>query len=522
MAKKYLSIKSKCSFPLPDRPSFRDNSSGRNAINGFKYWESLPEEAAAIVRCRVYRLYPQIDLRKIADRANAPTSIEIWEGKIPFAADEYEKEFYHRFGAGDFKVSLEEQGVSGMVCDIWFSLTDMDTYPPKIDDRTLLIDSNRAQDYIKWRARRGEPIGGLPEPEKPKEEEGFMELGTPASPAAMLVGGLVDMAKEQVAQSKNEAREAREQARATPDNPNLTMTAANESIKLIADTSREMMKNSGTPDPINLFKAIVEVMPKAPDTAPMFNTILSVVQESNKSMMQLVLNQNTELKNEIVQMRQHTPTAALAVVDPMAKFKEFRDMAEMLGWSRGGSNGVDHAPAKTSAETMAEWMPIIQMGLGILTPLVQALTSKLAPAQPTQPDPAAGGIIQPTNLQAQQPAAPQPDPNSPQAKQLAFLRHIEAAFLTHLLNPDNDGFTFAQWIISGGTGAGESMDGRALYADIKSNMGLRPDGTCGLDGLIQTYAPIWDRAKSDRKSYMKFLTEFFNYDQQGEPARASA
>jgi hypothetical protein len=263
-------------------------------------------------------------------------------------------------------------------------------------------------------------------------------------------------------------------------------------------------------------------MPKAPDTAPMFNTILSVVQESNKSMMQLVLNQNTELKNEIVQMRQQTPTAALAVVDPMAKFKEFRDMAEMLGWSRGGSNGVDHAPAKTSAETMAEWMPIIQMGLGILTPLVQALTSKLAPAQPTQPDPAAGGIIQPTNLQAQQPAPPQPDPNSPQAKQLAFLRHIEAAFLTHLLNPDNDGFTFAQWIISGGTGAGESMDGRALYADIKSNMGIRADGSCGLDALIQTYAPIWDRAKSDRKSYMKFLTEFFNYDSQGEPARASA
>jgi hypothetical protein len=134
------------------------------------------------------------------------------------------------------------------------------------------------------------------------------------------------MAKEQVTQAKTEAREARELNRSSDSNPNLTTVAATAAIGIVQETAREAMKNSHAPDPVEMVKAIFGMIPPhppAPDTAPMFNTILGVVQESNKTMMQLVLSQNTELKNELTQIRQ-TPAAGLTVVDPMAKFKEFR------------------------------------------------------------------------------------------------------------------------------------------------------------------------------------------------------
>jgi hypothetical protein len=204
------------------------------------------------------------------------------------------------------------------------------------------------------------------------------------------------------------------------------------------------------------------------------------------------------------------PANPPAVADGMAELRKFKDMAELMGWSRSDGGGAPAEPKKTTAEVMSEWMPIIQMGLGIVAPLVNALTTRLAApvmgAPPQQPMPGTAPV--------QQQQAPPPDPNSPQARNLRFLQQIENAFLGHLLSPETDGFTFAQWMISGGSGVGESLDGRALYRSVVAEFGIRPDKTCGLDQLIRTYPPIWERAKSDLPSYQKFLTEFFNYDQQ--------
>jgi hypothetical protein len=521
VAKKYLSddqLKSKCSFPVPDKGSFRDGKRGQDAILGWEYLEKLAPELAAVARCRVYRLHPKIDMRLIG---KSTTDIDVWEGPIKFPSDEYEKHFYHTFGAGAYKVIIEEQGLSGVVCDIWFTLPDTESYPPKIDDRTLLIDAPENKDYLDWRARRGDPVGGKeekPEPEKPKEDD-FMELGTPASPAAMLVGGLVDMAKEQVNQAKNDAREAREQIRGNGAADPITTVAATAAIGMVQEASRELMKNSNAPNPVELVRTIVDMMPKPvppPDNAPMFNAMMAMQADSSKTMLQMVLNQNAELKQELVQIRQ---SAMVAPVDPFAKLKEIKDYAELMGFSR--TNGASHEPAAPAKSSFEEWGPIIQMAIGVFGPVLTAITQKLAgpPAAPTAPP---DYSQQPP--QVQQPPPPPPmDPNSPQARQMGLLRMIEKAFIGHLFDANCDGYTFAQWMISGGTGAVEDTNGRALYRDIKANLGMMPDKTCGLDKVIQQYPEIiWNTVKSDKPSYYKFLTEFFNYDEQmaGAPPAA--
>jgi hypothetical protein len=330
---------------------------------------------------------------------------------------------------------------------------------------------------------------------------------------------MVDVMQDQVKQAKDEAKEAREYNRNGSDP--ITTTAAAAAIGMVQEASRELMKNSNAPNPVELVRTIVELMPKPappPDNAPMFQTMLAMQQESSKTMLTMVLGQNDELKREIMSVR----NASLVPVDPMAKLKEIKDYAELMGFSRNTS--VVHEPAAPAKSSFEEWGPIVNMALGIFGPVLAALAQKLT--GPPTPPPAQPDYSQPPPAVAQQPAPPPPmDPNSPQARQMGLLNMIQKAFLTHLFDTNCDGFTFAQWMISGGTGAGESIEGRALYRDIKANMGILPDKSCGLDKVIQQYPEIiWNTVKSDKPSYYKFLTEFFNYDEQmaGEPTHAKA
>src|SRR5271165_7659559 len=518
MAKQYLDhpqLKSKCSFPVPAKTSFRDGKRSQDAVLGFEYCESLTPELAAIMSCRIYRLDPPIDMKKIGETS---TTIDIWEGPLTFKAEEYETAFYHKYGAGAYKVIVEEQGLSGRVCDIWFTLTDREGYPPKIDDRTLCFDKPAAKDYIDWRFRRGEPVQGI-EPENNKgEDELFMEQGKAGSGSAVaaVVDGFTNLATTLVSDAKAEAREAKLEAKearetrtaSTPTTDTVTHAAA-EGIKLMGDVTREVMKNSNAPDPVEMFKSFAALMPPPPDPTPMFNTILTVVQESNKTMMQMVMNQNSELKNELNSLRNSSTALATQPKSATDQLREIRDNAELLGYTRNGA--AERASATPAKSVFEEWGPIIQMGLQIFSPLLNALTVKLAGTNGA-PNPAQPGVTQPGAAPNPQPQAPPPD--SPQARTLAFLKSIEPSFMSHLMTPDCNGFTFAAHVLSGGTGGMETVQGRASYNWIKTNYGFRPDRTCGLDALIRTYEPIWNTIEKDLPKYQKFLSEFLNYDEQ--------
>ena len=516
MAKQYLDhpqLKSKCSFPVPEKASFRDGKRSQDAIVGFEYCEALSPELAAIMRCRVYRLDPPIDMKKIGETA---TTIDIWEGPLTFKAAEYETEFYHKYGAGAYKVIVEEQGLSGRVCDIWFTLTDREGYPPKIDDRTLCLDKPGAKDYIDWRFRRGEPVAGT-EMETGKGEDDFMTT-TPngSTTAAAVVTGVIDVLKDTVNHAREDAKEEKLQrlqveANATqkPGSPDIVTQSAAEGIRLISDVSREMMKNSNAPDPVEMFKAFSSLIPPPPDPAPMFNMLMSVMKESNERIASMQSSQIENLRNELNSIR--SSSTALATQQPKSvsdQLREMKESAELLGYSRTG----DRASAAPAKSTFEEWGPIIQMGLQIFSPLLGALTAKLAGVNgaPSVAGPPLNGVPNP-------PQAPPPEPENPQ---LRFLKTIEPSFMSHLMTPDCNGFTFAAHVLSAGTGGMETVQGRASYNWIKQNYGTRPDRTVGLDALIRTYEPMWNLIEKDLPKYQKFLTEFFNYDEQvgGQPS----
>jgi hypothetical protein len=512
VAKKFLSndqLKSKCSFPLPEKVSFRDGLRGKDAILGWEYLEKLPPNLADIARCRVYRLAPKIDMKLIGKKT---TDIDVLEGPIKFPSGEYDRHFYHTYGAGSYKVIIEEQGLSGVVCDIWFTLPDRDAYPPKVDDRTVCVDAPENKDYLDWRARRGDPVGIKPESEQTGEDDLFMEAGTrtsgAVSVAAEMVRGFVDMSKSQIDEANQDRRAAQEEARSarggSADSPNLTTIAATEAIKLVSDTTREVMKNSNAPDPIALVKEVIGLIPHPPDQTGTFATILGVVKDSNQAMMTMVMNQNAELKQELNLIRAERNAPQKSFIE---QAQEAKLAAEAFGFSR---NGGDHTPAAPAKSVMEEWGPIIQMVIQVATPLVGMLTQKLA----QQPAPGAAPNPQPATT-ITQPPPQQPDPNSPQAKQLAFLQRMQGPFLSHFLSPETDGFTFAQHILTEGNGGSmETPGGRAAYRDIKLNLGIMPNNTCGLDQLIRGYEPIWSKVEGDRQRYQLFLTQFFNYDEQ--------
>lgn len=509
MAKTYLSIpaKSKCSLPLPDQTSFKDNDRRKDAIKFFEYWQNMPEDLKAITKVRVYRVKPPVDLKKIGLRVK---SLEIWQGAIPFVPEDYEKQFYHKFGGGDYRCSLEEIGLGGgEVCEALFSLPDWETYPPKVADGSLLTETNAGQEYIQWRARRGDPVGGIKPESETAEGEDFMEVGKSTSPVAAMVDGFTNLATTLVSDAKAEARDARIELKeaaaartaAVPTTDTVTHAAA-EGIKLMGDVTREVMKNSNAPDPVEMFKSFAALMPPPPDPSPMFNTILTVVQESNKTMLQMVMNQNSELKSEILTLRNSNTAVAVQSKSAADQLREIRDNAEMLGYTRNG-NGASATPAKSTFE---EWGPIIQMGLQIFSPLLNALTMKLAgnggmPGQAPQPGAAA--------------PAPNPQPAPPPDNPLLrFLKGFEPTFMSHLQTIDCNGFTLASQVLSGGTGGMETIPGRANYNWIKTNLGFRPDRTCGLDALIRTYEPMWNIIEKDLPKYQMFLSQFLNYDDQ--------
>lgn len=510
MARKYHSIKGKSVLPLPSRPTFKQNEKMKEGVKFFEYWQDLSPELAQLARVRVYRMKPPIDLTKIGQKVK---SIQVWEGAIPFKADEYEKEFYEATwaGGGDYRCAIEEIGLSGVACEVFFSLSDWDTYPPKVPDAALMVESNAGKEYVAWRARRGEPVVGV-DLETERGEEDFMTTGPGGNTttAAAVVTGVIDVLKDTVNHAREDAKDEklqRLQAEAKTDKPSSGIDsvtlAASEGIRLMGDVTREAMKNSNAPDPVEMFKSFAALIPPPPDPAPMFNMLMSVMKESNERIASMQSSQIENLRNELNSIR--SSSTALATQQPKSvsdQLREMKESAELLGYSRTG----DRASAAPAKSTFEEWGPIIQMGLQIFSPLLGALTAKLSGVNgtPSVASPPLNGVPNP----------PQAPPLEPENPQLRFLKTIEPSFMSHLMTPDCNGFTFAAHVLSAGTGGMETVQGRASYNWIKQNYGTRPDRTVGLDALIRTYEPMWNLIEKDLPKYQKFLTEFFNYDEQ--------
>jgi hypothetical protein len=227
-------------------------------------------------------------------------------------------------------------------------------------------------------------------------------------------------------------------------------------------------------------------------------------------MMSMVLQQNQELRQEISQMRNGQSTALAPQKSVGEQLLEMKTNAELLGYSRNGGGGSNAAPAKPFME---EYGPIIQMGMTIFAPLVQAIVVKLTGTANGAP-PIANGQQPQQPIQQAPPQQPPPPPDPPG---IQFLKRIEPMFMGHLVSPDSNGFTFANQIVTEGTGI-ETVAGRSNYNWIKQHFGFKPGSNqCGLDPLIRSYEPMWRVIEQNLPKYQLFLSEFLNYDEQVAP-----
>ena len=140
------------SLPKTKFKVVRDTGKTKNAVKFFQFWEKIPPEKRDLAIVKVYRLWPICDVKAVDPKATL--EVETMRGEIPFPSDEYETAFLYKFGSGEWKVLLSEDGVTGAVMIAFFSAIDMENHPPKLDYRTLLHGNFKNQDYIKWLERQ--------------------------------------------------------------------------------------------------------------------------------------------------------------------------------------------------------------------------------------------------------------------------------------------------------------------------------------------------------------------------------
>jgi hypothetical protein len=90
---------------------------------------------------------------------------------------------------------------------------------------------------------------------------------------------------------------------------------------------------------------------------------------------------------------------------------------------------------------------------------------------------------------------------------LPLIRNMEIPFLAHFFGEGTSGDTFAHWVVTSGTGAGPTQDGRMTYEAMKA-MGAEE-----IIKLLRMYNPIWSKIGGLTAKTAEFITNFLAYDE---------
>jgi hypothetical protein len=523
-------------LPPPRFIKVQDHGNSRNCWKFFDYWRSLagwtgdPTEKAELVEVRFYMHWPVVSL-KLVEPNRSDTVFKMFTGPMWFEnPEDYVLECQQQLGSGGWHVVLNEANVHGALCEAYFSAINLDTYPPKIDLRTLVRGDTKNADYLRWLG-----VQGIETPWDNLENEDDMQTGDVLK---VVVDGmretnqLVREKTEELAEAKLAAVE--EQLERTREEQSekveKRVSAENEAVKLVTDSARELIgmareDRKQHDSPIEIIKTVVELVRPNSDIkgTEMF---ISAMKDQNAKMLEMQ-NSNQEFMRSVMGMRKNQDGTWAPPEQPQQKsggFEEemtrFQRLADLLGWQKPGAVIVRNHPEPEAPAREPEkgfWSAVAENPVPVITGITTVVTLianliynlRSEPGKATSPAEALQKVNSQPNPVQQQPQYV--DPKDPRAW-MPFAKHLfeSGCLRAHFWGADQqmNGYTFAEFILSNFTGGGTNEQGRKNYASILENLQRK-----GFDAMIRAYPQLWDIVKDTPQQYETFLDEFFGYDE---------
>jgi hypothetical protein len=546
------STRPKSQFPIPHRAVVRDGK-GKNCWKFFKYWKELTAAMDAVNEIRVYRCWPVIDL-KVIEPGRRNIVFDFLEGECPVEDPyEYDKWFLERYGAGDWKLVIMEKGITGGLMTALFAARglgggeDLDTYPPKLDYRTVTnCEENRT--FIDWCRRNGKT---LPWDGQEIEGDDFMSVtaaGTPAPAQATAHSAIGEVFKSMAQAHTDMAKAAIEGAKDSADirvrlaesrGPDPQATATTEAIKLITGTADRMVKmvtdNAGKQyDPMDVLDRAAKILrPEGGDGASagmngMMTLVLNSIQASNDRVLKVYEDQNKAMR-DLITLKQNADGSHGPGIVPQKSFieqaEDYKRIADLFGWSKGAQSTSVSTHLEPPQPAGSSWFnettaPIIIMGFQTCMVLVANIVhnyaaTKIKGMEPQSP----GAAVAEANRMMQQSgqggggtgaAATTESDQEMRDKETKgwqnFVVQIEKPFLEHFFLPDPKGYTLAAFVMSDGTMREVTENGRANYVAV------RRLGAAKFKLYLAGHAPIWSKIQGMPSQVDRFLQEFMDYD----------
>ncbi|MBF6570485.1 MAG: hypothetical protein IVW54_16585 [Candidatus Binataceae bacterium] len=572
------SAKAKTQFPPPPFNFSQDRNGRQNAWKFFEYWQKLTETQAAVAEVRVYRCWPVVNAFLGGEDVENKV-FEVFYGPCPFTDPRgYAEYFINRFNAGDWKLILQEVGVSGKIMSAFFparslenpTVEDFQNWPPQVDIRTLTRHKDN-ESYIRWLKRNNQPLPWeisdedeffMASPQQQQQQQPTPAPVTQTSPAAVMgeafkvmADSHVTLARQAVESAEKNAEYRERQAEARLHGPDPTSVGYQESIKLVTATADKMISmvtnNAGRAyDPIAILKAAKELRdePKpAGDSGNMMESVLKIVQASNDRVLN-VYEKQAQTMEKMLTLKSNGDGSHGPAITPAKSFveqaAEYKQIAELFGWSRTGLVRSESAAPPPAAPDKPSWFnettaPIIIMGFQTVMVLTANIVHNWAATKISGMKPQAPGeaVQQMASAMAQQngqdpdaagPGAPGAGAQGPTAAERRnemlrqFAIDFEQPFLGHYFVADPKGYTLAHFMMSEGTMAEVTPGGRQNYVNLKTLGRDTLERVNEFKKLLAGNVSLWSKIQGDRRKLDQFITEFFTFDEWAQQQRENA
>jgi len=544
MPKIYAKKRINQTFPVARMHECNDGEIKKYAVKFFEYWSALSPDQVELASVRIYRAWPIVDM-KLSEPGRTRGDWDTIVGAIPFEPKDYLSWFVEKYGSGEWKCYLNEQGIHDSIIECAFSALDPSGALPKVDLKTVVWGSYKNASY-----RQSLKNNGIRIPGEDPVEEAAEQLAQEEEDVNTTAVEALAKTNEQLMNRLDKQREPEARNEGPMD------YAAKASVDLIGDAAKQMIASAGQglnpsemmDSSVKMIKSISELMPKPekPDLSPMTEMMKMVMESQNKTLekAESALQRQHELELARINAAAKSPETGVAKVEKsfIEQLREYKEIGELLGGGgkKRRNDDDDDEPKKPG------WLELLlQNGpqiVGPLSPILLGIATRFG-LMPSAPTPAP----QQTAVQ-QQPGPPQP-PNPlqqlmaqinqnltdigattpdqlqwipltrPWVPTIIALQGVLLAKFTQQTGPD--GYALAEYVCCEGLGGDQTVKGRSDYMAIKEQLGPKFDSegpSRKLIGwpfmlLIRANPAIWEKVQSLPRQLETFVTEFFTYDE---------
>jgi hypothetical protein len=500
-----------------------------------EYWHSVPEpERSAWFTAYVYRKYPFCDVYQpfskeelLVFQGNKGKKRIPWNGKIlerpdsncgtlkqPLDPENWERQVYERWGAGDYQIRLNDQHESihetVTECHIR-GLRDWDRYPPVLELNTVVLTHEDNQPYIRWARLKGIKFPGDAGTEQEAREEQEIEMTSVVETMARQNEALTDkvVRMAETSQQKNGTAPVDPASRGQLGAVETVVEGAKQAMGVMGGAMKQMMENQvKAADPEQHVRSAIEMaklmQPPAGNGNSDLLAIMKLQLDQQEKNAQRSLEQQEKSFTRLIDMQRESHQATVAMLtgrlDSLEKQKSETPASSeenaLKTYQRIRSIFRDMEEEEAPANDGPAWLgPVLSLGEKAISGIAEttrnlaAMRNNQSPMATVQ-DPAQG-----------LPPAP-PPPETPQDKEMNMQR--EYAKMVHrplvdAIKAGRMGYEFAAGLIS--------EAGQPAYDALVAN------GYDGLTRFLQGYPPLWNELTLPPIGGVatdKFLREFLD------------